>query len=122
MSVVRAGLHAPTFAQMRPVESRFSAWAPAVDRIAALLSKAVEWTLTACCAAMALVAMGHLVLPAGSFRTDSLPGAIFYFAVLITMFAAFYCALALVASALYHRYRRLPVWLVVRPGAQLLAL
>ena len=93
---------------------------PLVDQFMTLLVKAVEWCLAICCGAVTLVIIGLAIWPGGGFRTNSLPGAVVYFTLLITMFTAFYAAVALMVVAVYRYYRRFPVWAGIRRGTRLL--
>lgn len=90
----------PTFAAMTTFHQLLQG--PLAERIMTLLVKAVEWCLAICCGAMALVIIGLVLWPAGGFRTNSLPGAVFYFTLQTTMFTAFYAAIALMVVAAYR--------------------
>ena len=103
--------------------SWISLLAPVLEKfVEELLPKAVRWSLLVCCSAMVLSCLSRVLLDPELFNgADSLPNAFFYYTAVTTMFTLFYTVLALVLIAVYHRYKRLPVWPSVKQGVLLWA-
>lgn len=93
-------------------------FAPVLEKfVEELLPKAVRWSLLVCCSAMMISCLSRMLLDPSRFEgADSVPNAFFYYTAVITMFTLFYAVLALVLIAVYHLYKRLPVWPSVKQG------